>query len=302
VIHLNDYPAARLAQAAAKRSRVVIVFHGRGLGRFDEHLARADRLVVLREDAAQQLRLYPPAAERVAVLTPSVDLSLFHPREKRADADLPLLGYVGRLEASKGVLEIPPTLRALVDRGIDAYAELAGAATPRQRADLDAAAAHLGVRDRLKVLGDLTPAALGERMRNWRLLLLPSYTEGFPLVALEAGASRIPVAAVAGVLPAELEKRPGISVAPRQHYAHKVVALLDERMSAPEPDWVLGHEEAATMWDAVLEEIPPRRPAPLEHANIPDLRVVRLRRERATRLARRLVKLAITRPIGNRAG
>lgn len=288
VIHLNDYAAARLAQRAARRSRVVIVFHGRGLGTFDEHLNAADRLVVLREDAAEQLRAQGAPFERVAVLPPSVDRARFFPGADIRNAGSPVrLGFVGRLERSKGVLEIPPLLASLQREGIDARAELVGPADAEQRAQLGEAGARAGVNDRIELVGSLPGAALARRMRQWRLFLLPSYTEGHPLVALEACACRLPVAAVEGVLPAELEARPCVDVAPREGYADLVLRLLGEERPPP-ADWLRSHHAAAAEWDALLAGLPAWRARAGPAAS-------RLRRARRLRPPRRLARALLRR-------
>lgn len=289
VIHLNYYAAARLAQRAAGRTRVAIVFHGRGLGGFDSHLATADRLVVLRADAAEELRAQGARAEQVVVLPPSVDRLRFSPAEGGLPEGEPVrLGFVGRLERSKGVLEVPDVLARLADEGVAARAELVGAFNSGQRSALDEAARRAGVADRIDVLGQLGSAELARRMRGWRLFLLPSYTEGYPLVALEACACRLHVAAVEAVLPAELEAHACISVAPRDRYAELVVGLLREGGLPPDPDWVRSHETAAAEWDALLEGLPPwgprRRP-----------NVSRLGRARRFRPPRRLARAVLRR-------
>ena len=288
VIHLNDYAAARLAQCAAHRSRVVIVFHGRGLGPFDEHVTTADRLVVLRADAAEELVARGARPDQVALLAPSVDRSRFRPADAVADSGLLRLGFVGRLERSKGVLEIPPILARLAASGIVARAELAGPASAEQRAEVEQAAADAGVADRIELLDEVPAEQLAGRMREWRLLLLPSHTEGHPLTALEACACRLPVAAVEGVLPAELEQRPAVSVASRERYGELVGDLLADRRRPPADDWVRGHDTAAAEWDALLEAVPAwiTRPRP---------GVSRLRRARRLRPARRLARAALRR-------
>lgn len=289
VIHLNDYAAARLAQRSACRSRIVIVFHGRGLGGFDEHLATAERLVVLRANAAEELCASGARPGQVVVHAPSVDRSRFLHDGGAMPTDDPVrLGFVGRLERSKGVLEIPEVLARLAAEGFPARAELAGPYEREQRAALEEAAVRAGVRECVEILGELTGADLARRMREWRLLLLPSYTEGHSITALEACACRVPVAAVEGVLPAELERRPCISSAPRERYAELVLRLLGEGRRPPPADWVRGHDAAAADWDALLAGLP-ARPAPVRPA------VSRLGRARRLRPPRRLARAVLRR-------
>jgi glycosyltransferase involved in cell wall biosynthesis len=262
VVHLNDYTAARLAERAAKGTRLAVVFHGRGLRGWET----ADALLVLHEGAAQKLCEAGADPQRVRVLSPSVDTALFYPPETPSD-DL-TLGFVGRLEEPKGVAELPRVL----ERVPQAKIEVAGTGSVEFSG--------------IKVLGELSATRVAEQMRGWRLLLLPSYTEGYPLVGLEAAASGLPVAAVAGVLPYEFERQPGVYVAHRAEYPELVARLLAENQTLPRADWVPSHDDAARTWDELLESFPRWQSRPLP----PVPRLARTRRFRPPRqLARRLL-------------
>lgn len=271
VIHLNDYRAARLVQQAAERTRVVLVFHGRGLRGWEQ----ADRLAVLHQDAAGAIGA---PADRIAVLTPSVARERFEPAAS-LPAGPPVLGFVGRIERSKGVFELPGVLAHLQD----ARVELAGPRTGEPHALL-AAAREAGVADRLELLGELEPDALAARMRTWRAVLLPSWSEGFALTALEACSARLPVVAVAGVVPTELEERPGVVTGARDRYPALVAeALVAER--PPPADWVLTHEQAGAAWDELLRSLPPwRERPPQSFAQLEGLRRLRPLRTLRARL------------------
>ena len=255
VLHLNDYAAARYAHRAAHRTRVVLVFHGRGLGRADDHLLLADRHVVLHCAAAEGLQELGVPADRVVIMQPSIDTGIFVPGELRGEELV--LGFIGRLEGTKGVFEVPRVLAALPK----ARAELIGPATDEQCEALLAVSRRAGVTERLRLLGELPPEGVAERMRSWRLLLVPSYSEGSPLVVPEAAAARLPVAAVEGVLPRELARHPGIYTGPRHVYRHLVKRALSEERP-PFADWVRGHAQAAEEWDALLEDLAPWKPRP----------------------------------------
>ena len=248
VIHLNDYRAARRAQQAAARTRVVLVFHGRGLRGWEE----ADRLVVLHREAAAAVGA---PAERISVVTPSVDRERFAPAAELPTGP-PVLGFVGRPERSKGVFELPGVLARLPDARVEVVGPPAG-----EPEALLAAARAAGVEDRLALLGELEPDALASRMRGWHAVLLPSWSEGFPLTALEACSARLPVVGVDGVLPAELTSRPGVTVGPRDRYPELVAAALAAERPPP-ADWVPSHEQGAPAWDEALGSLPPWRPRP----------------------------------------
>lgn len=281
VIHLNGYEAARLAQRAAGRTRTVIVFHGRGVGPYDAYLRNASALAVLRDDAATELVAGGAAPERVHSLQPSVDKRLFRPPKGRSSDHV--VGFVGRLEHGKGVLELPHVVARLHQKGIDAQLELVGPAHPRLIAELRAASVSLGVQDHLTFLGEATDQVVADLMRRWRLLLLPSRSEGFPIVVVEAAACGLPTAVVEGVLPRELEGWPIVAAAPRECYADLVVDLLSVPPAQDLPEWPLDHATAATAWDDLLSGLPEfRAPQPFSVPRLPRLR-------RARRAVRKMV-------------
>ena len=281
MLHLNDYAAARYAHRAAHRTRVVLVFHGLGLGRSDDHLLTADRHVVLRRDAADGLRELGVDSDRIVVMHPSVDKSLFRPATSLTSR--PVLGFIGRLEESKGVFEIPRVLQDLPDT---TSVELVGTGSPEQVAALWEAASEAGVEERLHWLGELPPEAMADRLRRWRLLLLPSYTEGSPIVVAEAASARVPTVAVEGVLPDEVARRPGIHVGARSSYSALVAAVLADEDRPPPAEWVKSHEDAALEWDTLLESLPQWT----QHRLVATPRLERLKRFKPLRRLVRLVR------------
>jgi glycosyltransferase involved in cell wall biosynthesis len=214
--------------------------------------------------------------QRVHVLSPSVDLGLFHPAE--ASRNGLKLGFVGRLEESKGIAELPRVLQ----RVPEAQIEVAGGG--------DAAISGT------VLLGELPASEVAKRMRAWRVLLLPSHTEGYPRVVAEAAASGLPVAAVTGVLPSELERQPGIHVAARPDYPELVAHLVTQAPTERRADWVHSHDDAAQAWDELLDRLPPWR----VRARPSLCRRSRLRRFRPPRrVARRVLRRSVA-PRGSR--
>ena len=102
-----------------------------------------------------------------------------------------VVGWAGRLTAIKRPLDLIRTLRALVDRQVDALLVLVG--DGEDRAAVEALAAELGVADRCRLVG------FQKSIRPWYAsfdaLLLTSANEGTPVVAIEALAAARPVVA-----------------------------------------------------------------------------------------------------------
>lgn len=175
----------------------------------DRIVADADALLAATEEEAAELRqLYRAAPSRLRVVEPGVDLDVFTDRLDRNAARRDLGGgrillFVGRLQPLKAPDVAVRTLAAL-DRLLPADGPPArlivvggpsgepGSACP---AALRALAAELGVEDRVAFLAARPQHELAAVYRAADVLLMPSHTESFGLVALEAQACGTPVVA-----------------------------------------------------------------------------------------------------------
>jgi D-inositol-3-phosphate glycosyltransferase len=168
---------------------------------------QADLLIASTADEGDDLvRLYGANSDHVYVVPPGIDLATFQPLD-RADARRKvgfgpgrLLLFVGRLERLKGV-EIAIRALALL-RGRD-YDDLRlvvlgedvrdGEESEKER--LKAVATAVGVRDRVDFLGSVAHHELPYFYAAADACVMPSYSESFGLVALEAQACGRPVIA-----------------------------------------------------------------------------------------------------------
>ncbi|MDQ4070008.1 MAG: glycosyltransferase [Actinomycetota bacterium] len=159
------------------------------------------------DEAAQLERLYGAVPERIEVVPPGVDHHLFSPgdqREARAGLGLgegPVLLFVGRIQPLKGADVAVRALAALPDRSERATLLLVGGPSgpdgEAELARLHDLAAGLGLTERVRFLPPQPHAHLASFYRAADVCLVPSRSESFGLVALEAAACGTPVVAAA---------------------------------------------------------------------------------------------------------
>lgn len=132
---------------------------------------------------------------RVAIVLPGVDAELFRPLAAGETAARPTVVVAGRLEPLKGpdlaieaVAAVPAELRPELVIAGGASTEFAG-----YERDLAALADRSGLD--VRFLGPQTRPGLASLLREARIVLVPSHSETYGLIALEAAASGVPVVA-----------------------------------------------------------------------------------------------------------
>jgi D-inositol-3-phosphate glycosyltransferase len=217
---------------------------GREIGE-SQVVEAADRLVAnTEEEAGELIELYAADPGKVRVVPPGVDLSVFTPGDRaraRAEVGVPadalLLLFVGRIQPLKGpdvlvraaaeLLMRRPDWRDRLHVAILGGASGSGLAAPRALSDL---AASLGIAGHMAFAPPVDRARLADWYRAADLVVVPSHSESFGLVAVEAQACGTPVvAARVGGLPTAVGDG-GVLVSghdPR-HWAEELQALLED--------------------------------------------------------------------------
>jgi D-inositol-3-phosphate glycosyltransferase len=175
-------------------------------------IADADLIVAATpSEAAQLVGLYRAEARRIRVIPPGVDHQLFFPRPRdQATSRIHLAGarlllFVGRLQVHKGPDVAVRTLAEVVARDPEGTEDVvlaivggpSGAGHGAEVARLMDLASALGVGDRVMLFPPQPQARLADFYAAAEIVLVPSRSESFGLVALEAQAVGIPVVAAA---------------------------------------------------------------------------------------------------------
>ncbi|MFN8233468.1 MAG: glycosyltransferase [Actinomycetota bacterium] len=175
-------------------------------------IAEADRvLAVTPVEASQLVGLYRADPERLRIVPPGVDGRVFAPRSRaEARGRLHLAGlrlalYVGRLQPHKGPDVAVRTLAEAVARDPDVAGDLvlaivggpSGSTQGAEVAHLLELAGALGVSERVMLFPPQPQSLLADFYAAADVVLVPSRSESFGLVALEAQAVGTPVVAAA---------------------------------------------------------------------------------------------------------
>jgi len=157
------------------------------------------------EEAAQLRSLYGADPARIEIVPPGVDHAFFSPGDRRGArralglGQHPVLLFVGRIQPLKGLRVAVATLAALhrPDAELVVVGGPSGAEGAIELAAVLELAEQLGVRQQLRFVPPQPHHLLSTYYRAADVVLVPSRSESFGLVALEAAACGIPVVAAA---------------------------------------------------------------------------------------------------------
>ncbi|WP_241982048.1 glycosyltransferase [Cryobacterium sp. TMT3-29-2] len=245
----------------------------------------SDALVAISEAEADTIvQRLGGSPERISIVLPGVDGILFRPTDVRAGSlsgPIDIRGYAvvaGRLQPLKG-LDLAIEAIAAVPEQIRPELVIAGDASADYDGYIDelrALAARHGIERSVRFVGPQSRVDLALLLSGARVVLVPSHSETYGLVALEAAASGVPVVAAAagGLREAVLDGDTGVVLDSRdpQVWAGALTQILSNpafarrlslaaRERAEHLDWPRSADGLVTVYRSLVRP-GGRRPSP----------------------------------------
>jgi len=220
------------------------------------------------EEEEQFRRLYGDPHGRIEIVAPGVEHAFFTPGDQagarkaiNVDPDIPFVLFVGRIQSLKGP---DVAIRALAALGRpDAQLAIVGGSSG-SNGDVQSSEAHalvdeLGLHDQVQFIEPKPHHILSTWYRAADIVLVPSRSESFGLVALEAAACGVPVvaSAVGGLVSLVDDGETGYLIEGRKpaDYADAMRTILNDSELAESMGKAAVQRAKAYTWRAAAERL-----------------------------------------------
>lgn len=221
-------------------------------------LQAADRIVFVSQAMTRHaIDTFGVQPSRCATVVNGINTAVFHPQDRvqcreavGLPPDAPVVIYVGRLIEAKGLRELVESVTKMRSTHPNLRTILIGEG-PYLPALKDLISA-LGQQDRITLAGGQLPEKVAQYINAADLLTLPSWSEGYPNVLVEALACGCPVVAThVGGIPEIVTSDNGILVPPRDAdaLAHALAQTLEKAWDPPTIS-----KNMSRTWDDVARE------------------------------------------------
>lgn len=227
-------------------------------------LRRAGHVITVSENLRRFALGLGVSPGRVTTVPNGVDPAVFYPRDRHAlreklaiPPERRVILTAGHLIELKGHHHVIRALRTLLDHGLDAGLLIAGGAgrSPGYDHTIHALIQELGLQDRVRLLGQVSPETLAGLMSAADVFCLASSREGWPNVVHEALSCGTPVVAtLVGAVP-EMIPSPDYGLT---WPAEEVAALhipLEEALRKPWDRDAIAAWGRARSWPQVAREV-----------------------------------------------
>lgn len=200
-------------------------------------LNSANKIIAVSEDLAGRIRKMG-INNNIMVLRNAVDISRFKPRKNVelrqeygiADDEILIL-FIGHLEPFKGVFELINAFNEVSKLHSKTKLMLVGEGQQKQEVHKEISRFHLD--DSVIFTGKVSPETIEKYYQMADIFTLPSYTEGLPLVVIEAMACGLPVVvSTVGGIPELIEDNVNGYLIPPKNYeklSEKLSSLVADR-------------------------------------------------------------------------
>ena len=162
-------------------------------------LQLCDRIIVYSPNLIKEWNLEPYRHKILIAHRHFLDFATFTVTTPFPDRP-PLIGYIGRLSAEKGVQHFAQALPAILSEQQDLRVLIGGDGQLKESIEISLDTENISAR--VDLPGWISHDDLPKYLNQLRLLVLPSYTEGLPNIMLEAMACGTPVLATpVGAIP-----------------------------------------------------------------------------------------------------
>jgi D-inositol-3-phosphate glycosyltransferase len=217
----------------------------------------------------QLAELYGADPGRIEIVAPGVEHAFFGPGDqaqaRRAvglDGDGPVIVFVGRIQPLKGLGMAVEALARITMSPPPTLVVVGGPSGPHGHEELrrvTAAASRLGVGERIRMVPPQPHEILSTYYRAADVCVVPSRSESFGLVALEAAACGVPVvaAAVGGLTTLVDDGRTGYLVDGSEpgDYAARLETVLSDRHLAADMGWSARARAREYTWAAAADAL-----------------------------------------------
>ena len=228
----NKYKIISTKHGSTESSSKIRIYEYLG----DNSLKFFDKVIAVSNFTKKRLIEKHIPEEKIEVIHNGVDISLYHRKAEgklRTELGLPpkskLIGFIGRFGPEKGIIYLLEAARILCRKKEGVYFVLVGDGQLREEAE--AFISSNKMKDRIIMLGWRNDAT--DLLADMDALLLPSLTEGTPMVILESMSLGVPVIAsdVGGISEVVDNLKTGLLIKPRdpQAIADAVSYLIGNR-------------------------------------------------------------------------
>ena len=155
---------------------------------------RVDKVIAVSSPLADKLRELGLSEDRIARVANGVNLTTFERRDEQTPFANHIV-WVGRMSPVKGLIHLMKVLPEIIATFPQTMLTLVGDGP--LRTELEQLAVDLGVRKHIDFIGFATHEEVANYLQAANLFVLPSLSEGLPLVILEAMSTELPVVATA---------------------------------------------------------------------------------------------------------